>query len=369
MQIVRKEFKHASDSSIYEKELQTLGMLKELRHPNIVELIAAYTYAGNLCFLMPYASGGTLADIFRGSRDSPWDSDHAVLVALSGLSSAVYSVHQYVSQPLDIRAIGCHHDLKPSNVLVDGAKLILSDFGLARIKELPCDSATLFKSAYGEYQAPECQDIAGDMAAGIVRRSADVWSFGCILAEMLTYMLKGAEGVRQFRARRRSTVNGFTHHRYHNGPEQPNRGLDEWLAELNENIAAAAMQVRAASRQQLALLVRDMLNLIPSDRPSAEVVDKRIQVAAINAGGRELDWRYVLQNELANSNMIYTEHQPPNSSMMAYNPQTASRDIVHSPEQRSERKRGDGRYSFIIGLYFGTTYSGKAFHSRPLSCL
>ena len=149
-------------------------MLKLLRHANITALIAPYTHNGFHNFLMPFACGDCLADVLKGCSVSPWDSDIAMFVALCGLGSAICCDHQFVCKSLDIQAIGCHHHLKPANILIDGSKLVLADFGLSRIKKLLNDSTAPFKETPGDYLAPECEDITGDFKPGIVHRWSDI---------------------------------------------------------------------------------------------------------------------------------------------------------------------------------------------------
>jgi serine/threonine protein kinase len=55
--------------------------------------------------------------------------------------------------------IGCHQDLKPGNILVDGDTFLLADFGLSRFKESIEGSYTSYKSVGGYYVAPECEDF------------------------------------------------------------------------------------------------------------------------------------------------------------------------------------------------------------------
>lgn len=293
MQLVRKQFRPASDSKVnYELELRNLSMLKYLKHANITELIASYTYHGKHNFLMPLARGGSLVDVLKGRSPSPFDSEKAVFVALCGLGSAICSVHQYVCESLDIRAIGCHHDLKPANILIDGSKLILADFGLSRLKELPSNSATPFKEVPGDYVAPECEDIAGDFKPGTVHRWSDIWSFGCILAEILTYMLKGPGGVREFRSKRRCVTPVFTHSRFYDRPNQANIGVTSWLQELDRNIESGFQQNHSRPLILLLCLIKDMLSLNPEDRPSTEVVETQLRFIALNAVALQIDQLY-----------------------------------------------------------------------------
>lgn len=86
-----------------------------------------------------------------------------------------------------------HRDLKPSNILInENCDLKICDFGLARLDVLHPNSSKIPKkggiSALTEYvatrwyRAPEIMLNSAQYSSEI-----DVWSVGCILAEMLTY--------------------------------------------------------------------------------------------------------------------------------------------------------------------------------------
>ena len=258
-------------------------MLKLLKHANITERVASYSYDGKHNFLMPLAPGGSLANILNGYFPSPFDSEKALLVALCGLGSAIYSVHHFVCESLNFRAIGCHHDLKPANILVDDSKLILADFGLSRLKELPSDSATPFKEVLGDCLAPECEDIERNFKPGIIHRRSDIWPFGCILPEILTHRLEGPEGVRVFKEKRRCSIPGFTQYRFYDRPNQANAGVTEWLIRLSRNIESNLPQNLSGPLQLLLRLIKDMLVLEPGRRPSTKLVETQLRFVALNA--------------------------------------------------------------------------------------
>jgi len=75
-----------------------------------------------------------------------------------------------------------HRDLKPHNLLVgsNGTQLKLADFGLARLSGLP-NGPYSYEVVTLWYRAPE-------LLLGATRYSAavDIWSVGCIFAEMAT---------------------------------------------------------------------------------------------------------------------------------------------------------------------------------------
>jgi len=75
-----------------------------------------------------------------------------------------------------------HRDLKPQNILVDSShtNVKVADFGLAR-SFLPPFKAYTDKVVTLWYRAPELLLGVSSYSTGI-----DMWSMGCIFAEMLT---------------------------------------------------------------------------------------------------------------------------------------------------------------------------------------
>lgn len=242
-------------------------MLRCLKHPNIVKLHTSYTHKGIHNLLFPIAEGN-LADFLQNERSPQFNHDHQIFQALHGLSSAIEKVHNYESTEHDARMIGCHHDLKPMNVLVSGNRFLLADFGLSRLLPEGDSSKSEFKVGEGDYMAPECQTLTADgWRNGDVGRSSDIWSFGCILAEIATYIKRGAEGVREFRKIRRVTFHRWTCRAFHaNG--SAHEGVGKWLETLLSGSTGAL--------RQLLKLSGEMMALGGDDRPNAERVRERI---------------------------------------------------------------------------------------------
>lgn len=77
-----------------------------------------------------------------------------------------------------------HRDLKPQNLLVDAhGRIKLADFGLARAFNLPMRAYT-HEVVTLWYRAPEILLGTKMYATGV-----DIWSLGCIFAEMVTASL------------------------------------------------------------------------------------------------------------------------------------------------------------------------------------
>jgi len=73
-----------------------------------------------------------------------------------------------------------HRDLKPENLLVNGEKVKLADFGLAReIRSIP-PYTDYVSTRY--YRAPECI-----LKSTNYNSPMDIWAVGCIMAELYTF--------------------------------------------------------------------------------------------------------------------------------------------------------------------------------------
>jgi eukaryotic-like serine/threonine-protein kinase len=142
-----------------------------LDHPNIVPIHEVGEHEGRLYFSMKLVDGGTLArDVRRYVEDS-----RATARLVSSVARAVHHAHQ--------RGL-LHRDLKPSNILLDDrGQPMVTDFGLA--KRAGTDSGLTQSGALvgtPSYMAPE---QAGGRGCDVTE-SADVYSLGAILYELLT---------------------------------------------------------------------------------------------------------------------------------------------------------------------------------------
>lgn len=272
--------------SEYEAELRNLSILKSLRHPNIVQLLAAYSYNKTYSFIFPKAEGN-LQNLFDTKPSSPhFDSSESLLLALAGLSSAIRAMHDDVGT-VELKQMGCHRDLKPSNILLHDSRLILADFGLSRIKDAKEDSGSKYKKGHGDYIAPECEDLHDkQFMKHTVHRSSDIWSFGCIILEMLTYMKYGSSGIVEFRKKRTDRAQGwYDHHRFCCGPGKPNTNVLRWHAKLDGVLGSYdhGHLRNPQPLERLSTLARDMLSLDHKKRPKAVSVEARLRCFAVDA--------------------------------------------------------------------------------------
>jgi hypothetical protein len=172
----------ASDPDFASMFADEARLAARVRHPNVVATLDVVLEGTNLCIVMEYIEGVTLAQLLKlgidqGERMPPPVAIAILRDALEGLHSA----HQAVDAdglPLGI----VHRDVSPQNVIVgvDGIARVL-DFGIAkanvRLHQTREGSGLKGKLAY---MAPE--QLEG---AAVVRQS-DVFAASIVLWEALT---------------------------------------------------------------------------------------------------------------------------------------------------------------------------------------
>ena len=256
--LIRKE---VEDRQLADHEIK---IHKDLNHPHIIPLYASYRYRGKTNLLLP-KRGERLKPYFP--KTTTW-SESEYLSAIHGLSDALKAIHHFSTENRSWAQIGCHGDLKPSNVLVDGHTFTLIDFGLTKFKQ-PSESSGASNAMIGPYAAPECFLTTADSNRIESPRACDVWSFGCILAELVVFMNDpGKDVFEKYAKDRKKTQGGVTSSAFHKF------GLHHegtWV-QLN----AIEKESQSIAIKHLVNLIRAMLQIIPSRRPSAETVTETI---------------------------------------------------------------------------------------------
>ena len=160
-----------------------------------------------------------------------------------------------------------YKDLKPSNVLVKGTKIWITDFGSAR--EFSSTEATTTdgtgRGFTRLYSAPEV--IVMDRRG----RKSDVFSLGCIFAEMAT--ISGKKTVQNFKSYRKES-NRFATPDYH--ATLPS--TYEWLKRLQDSKDMPLDDdfERIPAPDSLEQLIIDMMAKDPYERPTMEQVSDKL---------------------------------------------------------------------------------------------
>jgi len=159
----------AEDEGVPSTAIREISLLKELNHPNIVRLVNVLLIENKLYLVFEF-----LDKDLRKYSDIVKKNMHKMLIKsyLYQLLKGICFCHQH-------RVL--HRDLKPQNLLIDRkGNLKIGDFGLARAVGIPLRTYT-HEVVTLWYRAPEIL-LGGRQYSTPV----DVWSIGCIFAEMVT---------------------------------------------------------------------------------------------------------------------------------------------------------------------------------------
>jgi len=149
--------------------MREIRILKELKHPNIVNLIEVFRWKGKIFLVFEYVPHTLLEELENNAGGL---SEREVKKYMWQLVRGTEFVHSHNV---------VHRDIKPENLLISkhGAMKIC-DFGFARFLSGPDSLYTDYVSTRW-YRAPELLVGDANYAQGV-----DIWAIGCLLAELTT---------------------------------------------------------------------------------------------------------------------------------------------------------------------------------------
>jgi YVTN family beta-propeller protein len=166
LKVIAREL--ADREGFRERFLRESRLAARLDHPAVVPIYDSREVDGELIVAMRLVPGGDLRKLI--DREGPLPPARA-LALLGQVAEALDAAH----------AAGIvHRDVKPHNVLVDGERAYLSDFGLAKALDESGIASGASVVGTAEYMSPE------QWRGGAVGPAADVYSLGCVLYEALT---------------------------------------------------------------------------------------------------------------------------------------------------------------------------------------
>jgi hypothetical protein len=156
----------------FRREADTLA---RLRHPNIIAALEAGRVGSELFMVMELADGMSMEAMLRQRQANG--------MGMFPVESVLRIAKQACSGLAAAHAIGVvHRDIKPSNLMVSArGHLTIVDFGIVRLLEDNSPRLTAPSQTIGSplYMSPE-QTMGYD-----VDGRSDLYSFGCVLYEML----------------------------------------------------------------------------------------------------------------------------------------------------------------------------------------
>lgn len=212
--------------------------------------IAALVHGNKFMILLPLAELRDLEIFLRGGKTPMPDTRHeekvydfyeefsalkdkevfhrALIKESFEISSALLWLHEELRIYERLDYYLAHMDLKPANILIDrdedlpAGKWMISDFGVSLFDKRTNEAVSNPRSIrdlvrkvtsradqhdihrlHGAYSPPE---FGSERIDG---RKCDVWSFACILCDVLAFALGGSEEVRRFRSARYDRSDNF----------------------------------------------------------------------------------------------------------------------------------------------------------------
>jgi serine/threonine protein kinase len=204
-----EESRRAKD---FRNEVEALKRFSGFTHDHLVTLLMTWTIKGSLkdkyCLLFPWAD----QDLDAYWRDKPCprkgnNPDAAtirwVAKQIVGMAGALVTIHcpRNDKHLMPKQKYGRHGDIKPENILWYPSPtdlfgiLVIADLGLTTF-----NSTNSRSNVPGQgipispgYRPPEC-----DLEGGVFSRAFDIWTFGCLLLEMVCWALGGQDARDEF---------------------------------------------------------------------------------------------------------------------------------------------------------------------------
>lgn len=222
-----------------------------------------------------------------------------ILTCMSGVADGLEFLHSGIKDSSGHRMVCYHLDLKPANILVfsddsEQGKMVwkISDFGISRVKlahhQQPTDISTLFEERGtgtsvsgtvnqhpgGSYLAPESSTSKPDMT-----KKSDVWSLGCVISVIITYLSEGQTGIDKYKEDRlaKSGRDFFFAHSRIPGPLRRNPSVHKQHTSLIEAAKRRNEKEGKMLKGLLDYIEARVLQVDPGRRDSAGSIYERLQ--------------------------------------------------------------------------------------------
>jgi serine/threonine protein kinase len=252
----------ADDQNFRQRFMAEIETLKQLKHPNIVQMLGDGEHDGHLFFVMELVEGRSLQEVLQSGHIFDWCEVIRIAIDICG---ALKHAH-------DCGVI--HRDLKPANLLqtTDG-RIKLTDFGIAKLFGATHRTADGSVVGTADYMAPEQAD-----GRPVTNRS-DLYSLGAVMFTLLARRTPFSGGslpqvIHKLKYEEAPSVRRYA-------PETP-EDLDHIIAELlrkepHDRIPTALVLANRLRAMEHALLSREKSG-IPSDQAATRVIEPEPQI-------------------------------------------------------------------------------------------
>ncbi|KAE8398176.1 kinase-like domain-containing protein [Aspergillus pseudonomiae] len=301
LELARKDFQLDREGR-GEQQILNKILDQPRRHKNIMVALASLQYGPTYSLFFPLASCNLweyLNGVYSEDRFPPstWEEKKDIYsrgVTLAGALAFLH--HEFRDQKLEPHNILVFDAYSPSETWK------ITDFGLSRVKGRGLDGeadvelvmpimgrghkrprrlqepSTLNRRGEGTYLAPECS-----LPSGRVSSASDVWSLGCIISLVMSYIDSGYSGVVAFARQRRRQDHGDKFYTIRHGKPKLSPVVIAWYEKLKHRARASsfAMEHEIVYRT-LDFLQKYVLHPIRDQRvTSREVEDTLASISGV----------------------------------------------------------------------------------------
>ncbi|KAK6589549.1 hypothetical protein RS030_203196 [Cryptosporidium xiaoi] len=163
------------DDDDKKRSLQEAEIMKNISNPYVIKCHESFIYDDiYLVIVMEYCNNGDIGKVIESCiHKNEYLSEEIILKWSSQLAAGIYYLHS------ECKII--HRDIKPSNIFIrDNGDIVIGDLGISRIMQSMSMSFTLTSIGTPQYMSPEmCENKP-------YTYKSDIWSFGCVLYELIT---------------------------------------------------------------------------------------------------------------------------------------------------------------------------------------
>ncbi|HWB41471.1 MAG TPA: serine/threonine-protein kinase [Gemmatimonadales bacterium] len=232
-----------------ERFRREIRVASRLQHPNILSVldsgVAEVPLPGGtaefLWFTMPFVNGRNVWE--RLEQEGPLPTDEVIRIGRAVAAALAFANEQGV----------VHRDIKPDNILLEGDRVLVADFGVARAISEVQEKLTATGMVVGTptYMSPEQASGERDLDG-----RSDIYALACVLYELLSGDPPFHGPTPQATLMRRFT-----------GPPRPLRPLTQ-VSEATEAALLRALARDPADRFATAAEFADALAGLPPARPA-----------------------------------------------------------------------------------------------------